>query len=146
MARASKTRDCLLMETELQMRRKTVFPLIAAIMALMTGVMIVPGSAGHAELPAPGAAAFQRRCATCHSLTGNSIGPTLGGVVGRKAASAAQYNYSAALVGAHITWTPKQLDAFLAAPQRVVPGTKMLVQTPDAMERKAITRFLAKTK
>jgi cytochrome c len=66
-------------------------------------------------------------CQTCHSIDAgvNKIGPSLHGVVGRKAGSIADFTYSAANKGSGITWTPEKLFQYLEAPQRVVPGTKM---------------------
>ena len=67
------------------------------------------------------------QCAACHRPAGeaNAIGPNLKGVVGRKAASAEDFTYSPPLRRSGITWTDDKLDAFLADPQAVAPGTKM---------------------
>lgn len=66
-------------------------------------------------------------CLTCHAIEAgvNKIGPSLHGVVGRKAGSIAGFAYSAANKNSGITWTPEKLFQYLEAPQRVVPGTKM---------------------
>lgn len=66
-------------------------------------------------------------CKTCHAIEVgvNKIGPSLHGVVGRKAGSIAGFSYSAANKGSGITWTPEKLFQYLEGPQRVVPGTKM---------------------
>jgi cytochrome c len=66
-------------------------------------------------------------CMTCHAIEAgvNKIGPSLHGVVGRKAGSIAGFTYSAANKGSGITWTPEKLFQYLEGPQRVVPGTKM---------------------
>ena len=77
--------------------------------------------------PANGRIVFAR-CAICHTVDKggpNGLGPNLFGVVGRKAASLSNFMYSGALKGAGITWTPDKLKAWVAGPQRVVPGTKM---------------------
>ncbi|HEY1709443.1 MAG TPA: cytochrome c family protein [Rhizomicrobium sp.] len=68
------------------------------------------------------------RCAICHSSTKgapNQIGPNLFGVVGRKAGSKADYNYSGAMKSFGKVWTPQLLDVYLTHPQAVVAGTKM---------------------
>jgi cytochrome c len=67
------------------------------------------------------------QCQTCHSSDAgvNKIGPSLHGVVGRKASSVAGYSYSAANHASGITWTEEKLFQYLEKPQRVVPGTKM---------------------
>ena len=67
------------------------------------------------------------QCQTCHSIEAgvNKIGPSLHGVVGRKASTIAGFNYSAANHASGITWTEEKLFQYLEKPQRVVPGTKM---------------------
>ncbi|WP_295632227.1 cytochrome c family protein [Novosphingobium sp.] len=66
-------------------------------------------------------------CMTCHAIEAgvNKIGPSLHGVVGRKAGSIAGFTYSAANKNSGITWSPEKLFQYLEGPQRVVPGTKM---------------------
>lgn len=68
------------------------------------------------------------RCAICHSAgkgEPNRIGPNLFGVVGRKAGSKADYNYSSAMKGFGKVWTAQLLDVYLTHPQATVQGTKM---------------------
>lgn len=68
-----------------------------------------------------------RKCQACHSLEQgkNLIGPSLAGLMGRKAGSEAGYNYSPAMKQANIVWDAKTLDTYLADPQKTVPGNKM---------------------
>jgi arylsulfatase A len=68
-------------------------------------------------------------CALCHPL-GNrdGVGPSLSGVFGRAIAGRPGFAYSPAMLerGARgETWTRTRLDAFLAAPMRDTPGTRM---------------------
>ena len=86
-------------------------------------------------------------CAPCHSVEKgkNGIGPSLAGVVGSKKAAAPGYVYSAALKAKGGTWTAKDLDAYLASPSTMVPGTKMPVGVADPAKRAAVIAFL-KTK
>jgi cytochrome c len=76
--------------------------------------------------PAKGQALWSQ-CAACHEIEtdANTLGPTLKGVMGRKAGGLDGYNYSGPMKRADVTWTAQSLDAFLADPQGVVPGTKM---------------------
>ena len=78
--------------------------------------------------PAAGEAAFKKSCAACHTTDAgnNKVGPSLHGVVGRRAASLAGYAYSDALKKADKTWDDQTLDAYLANPRAAVPGTKMV--------------------
>ena len=100
----------------------------------------------HAGLAAsPGETAFQI-CRGCHAVDSGQtgFGPNLAGVVGRKAGAEPGYAYSPALAKAGFAWTRERLDAFLAHPDAVVPGTKMaLPGTLDPAQRKAIIDFLA---
>lgn len=67
-------------------------------------------------------------CASCHVMDKSKdrrLGPNLYGVVGRMAGTQAGFNYSTAMKNSGFVWTPEKLDAFLAAPQSVVPGNRM---------------------
>jgi nitrite reductase (NO-forming) len=68
-----------------------------------------------------------KKCQACHSLEqGKTIlGPSLAGIVGRKSASDANFNYSPAMKQAALTWDPSTLDAYLADPAKLVPGNRM---------------------
>jgi len=68
-----------------------------------------------------------RKCQACHSMEpGKAIlGPSLAGILGRKAGSEPGYSYSPAMKQANIVWDAKSLDAYLSDPQKVVPGNKM---------------------
>jgi nitrite reductase (NO-forming) len=68
-----------------------------------------------------------KKCQACHSLEpGKAIlGPSLAGVVGRKSGSDPSFSYSPAMKQAGLTWDPPTLDAYLAAPAKVVPGNRM---------------------
>jgi len=68
-----------------------------------------------------------RKCQACHSIEAgkNMLGPSLAGVIGRKAGAEAGYNYSPAMKSADIVWSPQTLDQYLTDPAKVVPGNKM---------------------
>lgn len=93
--------------------------------------------------PAAAPASFAA-CAACHSTDGSSgLGPTLKGVVGRKAGSASGFTYSPAMSKAGTTWDDKSLDAFLADPQKAVPGNTMpFPGIADAKQRTEIVDYL----
>lgn len=76
---------------------------------------------------AKGEALFAR-CTSCHKMDANGTGPGLDAIVGRGVASHAGFSYSEPMVAHRAeapTWTYDALDQFLAAPSKVVPGTKM---------------------
>lgn len=95
-------------------------------LALAT-LIALPATAASAADAAHGAVVF-KQCAVCHNFKAgapNKIGPNLWGVVGRKSATVAGFNYSAAMKAANKVWTPAVLDVYLTAPAKAVPGTKM---------------------
>ena len=55
----------------------------------------------------------------------NMLGPSLAGIMGRKAGAEPNYNYSAAMKQSGLVWDGKTLDAYLADPQKLIPGNKM---------------------
>lgn len=86
------------------------------------------------------------QCKTCHEVTPgvNKIGPSLAKVVGRKASTIPNFQYSAANHASGITWTPEKLFQYLESPQRVVPGTKMtFAGLPDPQKRADVIAYLA---
>lgn len=89
-------------------------------------------------------------CKVCHSVEKGGaakIGPNLFGIVGAKAGTRPGYAYSGALKGSGLTWTQANLDAYLAGPAKLVPGTKMAVPgNANADSRKAIVDYLASLK
>ena len=89
------------------------------------------------------------KCAICHSVVEgqNRIGPSLFGVVGRKAGTEAGYNYSDAMKNSGKTWDAATLDLYLTHPRDVVPGTKMtFAGLPDATDRANVIAYLSTVK
>jgi nitrite reductase (NO-forming) len=89
-----------------------------------------------------------RKCQACHSLEPgkNTLGPSLAGIVGKKAASDPTYAYSPALRNSGMTWDVTTLDRYLLDPQKTVPGNKMPfpgLKTDN--ERKDVIAYLAAT-
>ena len=64
-------------------------------------------------------------CVACHSEKPDAIGPSLKGVVGRKAAALEDFRYSAPMRRANLTWDDANLRAYIADPQATVKGNRM---------------------
>jgi cytochrome c len=94
--------------------------------------------------------AIYAKCAACHSIVkggANGIGPALHGVVGRGIGSVAGYTYSTALKTKGGVWDAAALDAYIAAPAKYAPGTKMAYAgLSKAEERKALIEYLSAQK
>ncbi len=91
-----------------------------------------------------------RKCVACHALgpnAQNGIGPHLNGILGRRAASADNYEYSKSLATAGeegLAWTKHFLSDFLRAPNEMLPGNKMAYTgLADAAERADLIGYLA---
>ena len=71
--------------------------------------------------------AFNNSCRTCHSVKegDNRLGPNLNKIVGRKAGSLPNYNYSSSMKEAGFAWDQDKLTRFMVKPDEVVSGNKM---------------------
>ena len=83
----------------------------------------------HAQGPADaqrGAQVFAQ-CKICHSLEPgtNLLGPSLHGLIGRKAGSVPGYSYSPAMKNSNVTWNNDTLSKYLTDPKAFIPGDKM---------------------
>ena len=84
-----------------------------------------------------------KRCTSCHSLTKNKMGPSLGNIFGKKAGSVKGYRYSKAMRNSDIIWTDCTLDQFLIKPRKYIKGTKMRfsgIRKKD--QREAVIKYL----
>jgi cytochrome c2 len=92
-----------------------------------------------------GKVAFEQ-CAACHSLdgSGNDDGPTLKGVIGRKAGSLEDFRYSAAMKRSDVTWDAATLDKYIADPQAFIPGNRMaFAGIAEGAQREDLIAYLA---
>jgi cytochrome c2 len=116
--------------------------------ALIAGLLLLAGPvlarSAPATDPAAGQQVYETRCSFCHGEGGvGGQGPSLVGVVGRKAGSFANFAYTPALKASGLTWTAADLDRFLTNPAALVPGTTMPMSVPDAQERADLIAYLA---
>jgi cytochrome c len=100
---------------------------------LLIGASVIalsPGRSGAQEGdPTAGAVVF-KKCATCHIVESdtNKVGPSLNGVLGRKAGTHPDFAYSASMKAAGdggLVWDEATLRDYLHNPKVKVKGTKM---------------------
>jgi cytochrome c len=116
----------------------------------LSGAMLFVGAA-MAQMALPeakppdGPTLFKQQCATCHT---NNLtdpvrqGPSLFGVVGRRAGGMDGFHYSPNFAKADFTWDDAKLDAWMINPQQVIPGTVMAYRQAKPEVRVAIIKYL----
>ena len=130
-----------------QRKQVQLMAALGAVACLLASQSAMPQAATE---PASGQLAFNNACRTCHLTRegDNRLGPNLHKIVGRKAGSSPNYNYSSAMKEADFVWDEAKLDRFIANPDEVVPGNNMkpyggLTSKDD---RAKIIAFLAQAK
>ena len=128
---------------------------MSLIVLRSSAYLLRAGAAALALICAAGAAAQTARpagfamCGACHSVKAgeNRIGPSLAGIVGRNVGTAPGFKYSAAMKAKGGKWTAAALNAYLANPRGVVPGTTMVYAgEKDAAKRAQLVAYLATLK
>jgi cytochrome c len=92
---------------------------VRAVFLLALSAGAVPG--GDAE---HGKTLFET-CVACHSERPDALGPSLKGVVGRKAAALEDFRYSNPMKRANVVWDDDNLREFIKDPQSKVKGNRM---------------------
>ena len=120
------------------------FAIVGAVVCVLAAAI-----AGHrwrqdAATVTAGRKKFDERCGVCHGTDGDGgDGPSLRGVVGRKAGSDAQFGYTRALGASVLRWDVPTLDRFLTMPVALVPGTSMTMPTEVPEDRRALIAYLS---
>jgi len=121
------------------------------IIGLGFGGAMLAASAAMAQMPLPeakppdGPTLFKQQCATCHTNNATDPvrqGPSLFGIVGRRAGSVDGFHYSAGFAKADFVWDDGKLDAWITNPQAVIPGTVMAYKQAKPETRAAIIAYL----
>lgn len=87
---------------------------------------------------------FNKKCGTCHSLKPgvNKVGPSLNGIIGRRAGGSDFANYKA-LQGANFTWDLENINEWIADPKKFIgKPTAMTVKVKKDDERAAIIAYI----
>ena len=114
-----------------------------AIACMLSGAATAQTAQSNDELEL----AFNGHCRECHAFDkgDNRLGPTLYGVVGRKAGAVPNFAYSDTVKNSGITWDEATLDKWITDPEAVLPGNNMGVifgGVDDPAERAKIIAFL----
>ncbi len=122
---------------------RVVYVSVLAALA-MSGLMSGSQSAFAEGDAARGRTLYLRTCFGCHGdkETVQNVGPSLVGVLGRRAGTVGGSVYSRSLYQADIVWDEKSLQRYLASPTDVVHGTIMPISVYDPRERDDIIAYL----
>ena len=116
---------------------------------IAAAVLIALANTAQADGDAKRGQKLFEECAACHATdrtAAQGVGPSLYGVVGRKAGEVADFRYSPALKRSNITWTERERDAYIADPQKRVPANRMPYSgMPDARDRADLIAYLVVT-
>jgi cytochrome c len=126
------------------MRTLQLYGFVAVAILALSGPALAEGDA------AKGKAAFAK-CGICHQVgpgAATLVGPELNGIVGRKAASIADYTYSPGmkkLGDQGFVWSEANIDKWISDPKAMIPDSPMALAfqgVPDAGERADIIAYL----
>ena len=84
------------------------------------------------------------KCRACHQVgpgARNLVGPSLNGLIGRKAGTVEGFNYSEANKNSGITWDEATFKEYIKNPKAKIPNTKMVF--PGLSDEKDINDLLA---
>lgn len=111
---------------------------------IAAGFVLAAPFAASAQDAEAGKAVF-KKCAACHQIGKNALGPDLTCVDGRAAGTAAGYaGYSDAVKKSGITWDDEKLLAWMEHDDKVIPGNKMIFPAgvKDATDRANLLAYL----
>lgn len=130
------------------------FAAVAVAALLLAPAVTAPARAelsetGKEAVAKAGQIMFEHRCRSCHAddPAAKSYGPSLIGVVGRRAGSLDGFAYSDALRASGLVWTDTALKAWMADNKALMPGTRMRhVGITDVDEQEFILAYLKSLK
>lgn len=114
----------------------------------MTAAIVMASSSAFAAGDAAKGAKVFKKCKACHTVKAgkHKVGPSLSGVVGRKAGSAKGYKKYRGLKAADWSWDEKTLDEWLANPKKFAKKrsrkSSMVFKLKKAKDRANVIAFL----
>jgi cytochrome c2 len=108
--------------------------------------MVLLASVAHAEGDAKRGQKLYDECIACHAPERGAqqgVGPSLFGVIGRKAGDNNDFRFSPALKRSGIVWSERELDAYIADPQKKIPANRMPYSgMSDARDRADLLAYI----
>jgi len=124
---------------ELDQWRLAMNKMIYVLLFLVVVLVVVISWMLHRSTVQQGEQLAIENCSDCHDLTqqrANEKGPYLWSIVNRRAGSVSGFRYSEAFRefanASKFSWSEANLDAFIADPDSLIPGTKMAELNGDS--------------
>jgi cytochrome c len=117
----------------------------AVVLACLSIFAVASIPAAQAGDPQLGEVLFRTQCGTCHAIDRprTVFGPHLVDIYGREAGAVRNFRYSYEMQVSGVVWDEETLDALMANPQAVVPGTIMYYRgLPNEEHRAHIIAYL----
>jgi cytochrome c len=128
------------------MRSHLYRAVISGLMLMTASFAMAQSSTVTAGSALKGKELYEARCSACHSVDDNRVGPMHLGVFGRKAGGVKSYQYSDALNKSKVVWSRDTLTAWLANPEKLIPGQRMGYAMDNAQDREDVVAYLATLK
>ena len=113
--------------------------------SLLAAVLYSLSAVAADEAASAGRKIFEDQCMSCHdgaSPSKATLGPSLVGIVGRKAGTEKSGVHSRAALESGIVWDRNSLRRYLFDPGREIPGTIMPVRVEDPKELDELLNYL----
>jgi cytochrome c len=124
------------------LRPRFVWLAAIALLGALLGALLAPTLA-EAQNVDDGKSVFNK-CRACHQVgpgARNLVGPSLNGLIGRKAGTVEGFNYSEGNKNSGITWDEATFREYIKNPKQKIPNTKMVF--PGITDEKDINDLLA---
>ena len=121
------------------MRKRLIPPAGLALMLCCAAVVAADPSVE------AGRRIFAAQCASCHepaSPGDTTLGPSLHGIIGKKAGTESTGVHSRTAVESGIVWDRASLRRFLSDPGNAIPGTVMPVRVENPKDLDALLNYL----
>lgn len=113
-------------------------PIILSLLAASLVAFVTTNAIADAD----GTKLFKRKCATCHSFEKHGLGPSLEGIIGRKAGGTDYAKYKG-LKGADFVWDENKIDEWIKNPKKFIgKKTSMSGKIKKEKDRAAILEFI----